>query len=221
MCLSQAQPSSGAPDRARLAKEKETIIPETLFDIDGMSDGLLFLEDGDNVLLKTPATGDEIGPLEDTCTEKLGGKGHEVRGIISQGTEMPTLEPAEGGADKDILQISAVAPTESPVGKTKNGEQAGACSTRRQVAMQNTLCPSPGVNSGPATETVIQQAVKKVAMGRGRSSQSATVSEKGCNMKPFTHFGLQEKFRAPAVVSEGSKGRGRGGKPVKRKRDAH
>ena len=45
------------------------------------------------------------------------------------------------------------------------------------------------------------------------------MAEKACNMKPLAHFGLQEKFRVLAVVSDAGKGRGRGGKPVKRKRD--
>ena len=89
----------------------------------------------------------------------------------------------------------------------------------RVAALRNTLCPTPGVTIGGTSETGKEAGTKKVTVGRGRANQGAGRAEKHCNMKPLAHIGLQEKFRAPAVVSDAGKGRGRGGKAAKRKRD--
>ncbi|KAG0504554.1 hypothetical protein KC19_N021100 [Ceratodon purpureus] len=91
--------------------------------------------------------------------------------------------------------------------------------TRRQAALRNTLCPPPDAESGPALHVHAPSRVKKGSVGRGRSTQAAARTEKGQNMKPLAHFGLQERFKAPAVVTDAGKGRGRGGKHPKRKRD--
>ncbi|KAG0570946.1 hypothetical protein KC19_6G199800 [Ceratodon purpureus] len=131
---------------------------------------------------------------------------------------LPASEFQSLEADTVSADIQAE-PGSSPKVDKKNSQGTRPQSTRRQAALHNKLCPSPVVTPGSASDAGKEPATKKATLGRGRSIQGGARGEKGTNMKPLAQIGLQEKFRAPAVVSDAGKGRGRGGKVGKRKRD--
>ena len=208
VCLSQARPSSGTPgERGAGPSEKRTVIPETLPESEGVEDDLDFHEVSEEMVLPDTAGsegGDEASlPTKDFVPE----------------TEMDTSETLAPVGETVKTRGSPVR-GDSPTGKVCTEQGKGAqLRSHRQAALRNKLCPSPRVEKGTPSETAPSEEPKKASVGRGRSTQAAPRQEKVSNMKPLAHFGLQEKFRAPGVVSDAGKGRGRGGKPAKRKRD--
>ncbi|KAG0556840.1 hypothetical protein KC19_11G083100 [Ceratodon purpureus] len=122
--------------------------------------------------------------------------------------------------DVDTVQSGRVAAGQgSPRVKKSSNPVGGALSTRRQAFLRNTLCPSPGASPGTQTDAGSVLGPKKGNVGRGRVTQGVARTEKVSNMKALAQIGVQEKFRAPATVTDAGKGRGRGVKPAKRKRD--
>ena len=207
LCLSQAQPSHAAPERGG-GMLQSTMIPETLTDT---AVGV-----GEDEDLQPPSL-TKVTSIT-TMTEEA------QRAASPSSEEDPETNMAAldcHGLDVDTVQ-SEKQPVleESPSVKQSSGKGTGSLGTRRQAALRNKLCPSPGATTGTSSDGGSVQGAKKLSMGRGRSGQGVTRAEKGCNMKPLAEIGVQEKFRAPSVVADAGKGRGRGGNQGKRKRDA-
>ncbi|KAG0604203.1 hypothetical protein M758_10G152600 [Ceratodon purpureus] len=225
--LSQAPRASFRALEVVHANVGETIIPETM----AMT--------GDGVLATpeepAPKTGIQnvaIGDDDDVVLPELAKEGTLPDRAMSDGTEresspasrgvlewaLPATEFQSLEGDTVSAEIQAE-PGSSPTVEKKPSQGTRPHSTRRQAALHNKLCPSPGVTPGSTSDAGKEPGTKKANLGRGRSIQGAARGEKGTNMKPLAQIGLQEKFRAPAVVGDAGKGRGRGGKLAKRKRD--
>lgn len=203
VCLSQAHLSSQTPAQRGAGLLGNVVIPETLPET---QDDLSFpVHSEENVLPGTAASEEEDDaslPTENRVPE----------------TEIDTGGCV--GAEPSVLQKQTeTAAEESPDGRVSTQQGTGNQLTKRQAALRNTLCPSPGKNQGTPPEIPMVSGSKRPASSRGRGAQGVLRSERGSNMKPLAQIGSQEKFRAPAVVTDAGKGRGRGGKPVKRKRD--
>ena len=209
ICLSQAQELPNA-NRERGQKEiLDTVVPETL------PEEKLGIVDDD---ADTPDTRSTENILLDKAVSD--GKERETsppsKGVYELALPDTEFQSLEG--DTGSPEINAH--PESPPSTEKAPRQGTAPQrSARVAALRNTLCPSPGAALGGTSDAGREAATKKLNLGRGRGTQSAARAEKQCNMKPLASFGLQEKFKAPAVVSDAGKGRGRGGKPAKRKRD--
>ncbi|KAG0562850.1 hypothetical protein KC19_9G176300 [Ceratodon purpureus] len=138
------------------------------------------------------------------------------KGVVEWALPATEFQSLEGDTVSAEIQAE---PGSSPTADKRTSQGTRPHSTRRQAALHNKLCPSPGVTPGSTSDAGKEPGTKKANLGRGRSTQGVARGEKGTNMKPLAQIGLQEKFRAPAVVSDAGKGRGRGGKAAKRKRD--
>ena len=213
--MSQARPSLARAESPGGAKVMDTVIPETIDDLafeEALPDEVVF-----ETLMSAADGGPELEKIGEGDTGQEGGDGNN----IAAESEMVVTESGGESAGSDHPPTPATG-ADSPLGKPEKAEHAGACGTRRQAFLRNANCPMPTAKSVPGATTGIAKSVaKKGAVGRGRSLLNAERTDKKDNMKPLTHFGLHEKFRPPAAVAEGSKGRGRGAKASKRKRDAH
>ena len=205
--FSQPQrPSHATPERGD-GIIQSTLIPETL------PDTALGVGEDDDI---PPSS---TGKVPSTTT-------------MSEGTHRATSHSAEedpetdmAGTDCQVLDMDTVhsgkqaVAEESPTVGKSSGKGTGSVGTRRQAALRNKLCPSPGATTGTSGHGGLVQGAKKPMLGRGRAGQGVTRAEKGCNMKPLAEIGVQEKFKAPAAVADAGKGRGRGGNQAKRKRE--
>ena len=206
VCLSQARPPTSTTAEHGGANEENTKVPETLPHNEGVEDDLSFQEvSEEKVVTDTAMTEEGEDALLRTNDDV-------------PDTEMDTTEPQ--GTKAGTQHKAAMSMHEDSGNEKVQGEHGtGTQLTRRQAALRNTMCPSPGLNAGGATDGAGVERPRKVTSGRGRGAQGSTTAPKGVNMKPLAHFGLKEKFKAPAAVTDAGKGRGRGGKHVKRKRD--
>ena len=204
--VSQSRSSSETAPGAACKKATETSIPETLPAAEGWFDELYV----------------EEGVTKVNCNAGSTDGGDEVQ------EDAPELETVMTGVEpvcKTTVKVTTVEETEPdgieecPSNKTSGSQVPERCATRRQAALCNTLCPSPAVSGATPTGTCLPGRAKKGTAGRGRVAVGAARTEKASNMKSLTQVGLQEKFRAPGVVSVAGKGQGRGGKLAKRKRD--
>lgn len=221
--LSQARSSSGTPESRGGRKVVDvTVIPETIASTEGGFNGLLLQDTTtDSGVLGAAKVSDDDRVIDlENCNDAVVGSQVEGQGLKVAGTALGVNESSMA-EEQDGQTPPEAAAAESPIGKVLKGENVGACGTRRQAALKNTMCPTPGVNVGAAANAGTLAGMKKVDVGRGRSTQIGARGEKQDNMKPLSHFGLQEKFAKLPVVAERGKGRGRGGKLAKRKRDAH
>ncbi|KAG0609733.1 hypothetical protein M758_7G010000 [Ceratodon purpureus] len=227
VCLSQAPGASFLALEGVRGSVGETIIPETM----AMT--------GDGVLASpeepAPKTGIPDMALSDDEDVDVAEPPKESilpDSAMSDGTERESSPPSKGvvewalpatefqslEGDTGSAEIQAE-PGSSPTADKRTSQGTRPHSTRRQAALHNKLCPSPGVTPGSTSDAGKEPGTKKANLGRGRSTQGVARGEKGTNMKALAQIGLQEKFKAPGVVSDAGKGRGRGGKPAKRKRD--
>ncbi|KAG0620283.1 hypothetical protein M758_4G204100 [Ceratodon purpureus] len=209
VCFTQARKASHATPEGGADKAVTTLIPETVF-LDS-SEGVPEVQE-----IQPPWTGKM--PKDTTMSEEIqratssssdGGPEHKI---------VPTTDFL--GLDKDMVQSDSQAvPPEAPATKKSSSQGAGSMRTSRKAALRNTMCPAPASQAGTQSEDVGVAGAKKVVSGRGRATQGVARVEKVSNMKPLALIGVQEKFWAPAVVADAGKGRGRGGKHAKRKRD--
>ncbi|KAG0590324.1 hypothetical protein KC19_1G090000 [Ceratodon purpureus] len=227
VCLSQAPGASFPALEGVRGSVGETIIPETMaMTGDGVlatpeepapQTGIpnLVLSDDEDVDVPEPES-------ERTLPDRAMGQGTEKdsspasKGVLEWALPATEFQALDGDTVSAEIQAE---PGSSPTVEKKTSQGARPHSTRRQAALHNKLCPSPTVTPGSTSDAGREPVTKKANLGRGRTIQGAARGEKGTNMKPLAQIGLQEKFRAPAVVSDGGKGRGRGGKVAKRKRD--
>ncbi|KAG0616632.1 hypothetical protein M758_5G129900 [Ceratodon purpureus] len=227
VCLSQAAGASFLALEGVCGNVGESIIPETLA---MTGDGVLAspeepaprtgipdmaVVDDDDVDVPEPTK-------ESTLPDSVMSEGRERESSpASKGVEEWALPATEFQALEGDTVSAEIQATEvsSPTVDKKSSQGTRPHSTRRQAALHNKLCPSPVVTPGSTSDAGKEPGSKKANLGRGRSIQGAARGEKGTNMKPLAQIGSQEKFRPPAVVSDAGKGRGRGGKLAKRKRD--
>ena len=206
ICLSQAPPSAITPLQAPRSKDGDVAILETLpGDAYGNDEVVAAPEPAKDSVVK-PMSDDEEGGSEDS--DEMPGRDEvaATEGLVADGNTDQRLAES---VQREVASKKSRPLVESPE----------PCATRRQAALRNVLCPTPGVNSSATVETGTQGKLqKKGNAGRGRGTQ---VTEKGTNIKALSNLGLQGGFKAPSVVGDAGKGRGRGGKHPKRKRDVH
>ena len=209
--LSQAQPSSGPLPCGGTENKVTEVIPETMPG-SGLASQEAFIQQ--EVTVK-----DTVTVVEAMSDDEDSG-GAQVAEEAEAGNA--SADDSEGDGQQDTVQELAMNVPNEVVSK-KGDQQVSPeqCRRRRQAFLQNTLCPSPGASPVAPTEVGLSSRVRKGAVGRGRSGQGAARGEKNVNMKPLTQIGVQEKFKPPGAVGDTGKGRGRGGKPAKRKRDMH
>ena len=210
VCLSQAQPSSAPLACGGLENKATDVIPET------MPANELAWEEA----FPGEVTVKDVAPVVETMSDDDDSAGPEDPDEAQAGNA--------GGEDSedDGMEDTDHAPTLIQKGEvvSKRVEQQVSpeqCGRRRQASLRNTFCPSPASSPAAPVEVGLPSRVRKGAVGRGRSGQGAGRDEKILNMKPLTQIGMQEKFKPPAAVPDSGKGRGRGGKTVKRKRDVN
>ncbi|KAG0596067.1 hypothetical protein M758_UG221600 [Ceratodon purpureus] len=240
VCLSQAPAASFLALEGVRDNVGETIIPETLA---MTGDGVLasypepMTNKGVEGYVQEPAPTSSIPDMPVSDDEDVDVPEPAKGSTLPDRAMSDSIERETSPASKGVLEWALPAiefqslegdtvsadiqaePGSSPKVDKKTSQGTRPHSTRRQAALHNKLFPSPGVTPGSTSDAGKEPGAKKANLGRGRSIQGAARGEKGTNMKPLAQIGLQEKFRAPAVVSDAGKGRGRGGKLAKRKRD--
>ena len=210
VCFSQPQPLPRAISERGPQGIHDTVVPETLPE---EQTGIVN-EDADiadtqlkeNIQLEKAMTeGDERDPSPAS-------KG--VYELALPDTEFQSLEGDTGSPDNDAE------PDTCPSNEKLSNQGTTSQRSTRVAALRNTLCPSPSVtHPGGSSDVGREAGTKKLNPGRGRTTQGAARGVKQCNMKALALVGSQEKFKPPAAVSDAGKGRGRGGKAAKRKRD--
>ena len=228
VCLSQAPSALVVAQEGVRCNAMETVIPETLPLIGGPDEGLL-QETASKKGMADTAESDDDGvevpepPMDTILPDRATSDGTAAnessaltKGVVEWALPATEFQSLEGDT---VSAETHAEPGSSPTTQKVNSQGTRPHGTRRQAALHNKLCPSPAVTPGSTSDAGRETANKKVNLGRGRSAQGVARGEKGSNMKPLAQIGIQEKFRAPAVVNEAGKGRGRGGKPSKRKRD--
>ena len=225
--LSQAARALSLAQEGVRGNARETIIPETLALTDGGVEGFLQDPAPKTGILDMALSDDEDEDVpepakESILPEKAMSEGTEresspaSKGVVEWALPATEFQSLEGDTVSAEIQTE---PGSSPTIDKIPSQGTRPHSTRRQAALHNKLCPSPAVTPGSTSDAGREPGTKKPNLGRGRGGQGAARGEKGANMKPLAAIGSQEKFRAPAVVNDAGKGRGRGGKLPKRKRE--
>ncbi|KAG0595175.1 hypothetical protein M758_UG146000 [Ceratodon purpureus] len=149
VCLSQIRPSSETPADREVVIVDKNVIPETLRET---QDDLSFPE----VLQETV--------LPDMAVAQEGDNTSLSTKDIVPETEMDTSEPLRI-VNSTLQKPGNPRPRVSPNAKVSTQQGIGSQLTRRQAALQNTLCPSPGVEKGTPFEVAGAEGSRKVIAG--------------------------------------------------------
>ena len=193
VCLSQARPSSEQPPDGVPDSNAIEVVPETMPGCEAAVQEI--------ASTAVPVQENVVEPMSDDDDQDLPEAAEDVQ-AANDGAGSDIFNDAEENTEQELLMQNTqdMAPK-----KTATQLSLEPMRTSRIAALRNRMCPSPLVSPVAAPELGLPSRVKKGPTGRGRAAQGGTRGEK--------------KFKAPGVVGETSKGRGRGGKVAKRKRD--